>query len=118
MIIDLKAITSIKRARQVHAALMRRLVQQVGQEQANHHDWMCASSAQYKAGGLAWWRDRCQSAAQNIINSGSRISRFIPPSEETLQWGGFLGGETVVYTDSRKAAELAGEVVELVQEAL
>ena len=118
MIIDFKAIASIKTARRVHTALMQRLVQQVGQKQAEHYDWMCANSTQFKANGLAWWRDRCRGAAQNIIGSGSRVSHFIPPSEETLLWGGFLGGETVVYNDPYKAADLAKEVEELVGRAL
>ena len=45
-----------------------------------------------------------------LTDTVSKRSSFIPPSPETLAWGGFLGGETVVYTD-REAEAIAIEEV-------
>ena len=38
-------------------------------------------------------------AANCYVGFMAQQSSFIPPSPETLAWGGFLGGETVVWTD-------------------
>lgn len=50
--------------------------------------------------GVRDFRFNCQSAGNWYGELASRKSTFIPPSEETLAWGGFLGGEYVVTNDS------------------
>lgn len=39
-----------------------------------------------------------------VIDMMSREVAHIPPTEETLAWGGFLGGSTEVWTNSEKEA--------------
>lgn len=62
-------------------------------------------SAESRAGdnfrpeGIAFYRDICLSHANSIIHNASVQQTFIPPSPETLAWGGFLGGEVVTYND-------------------
>jgi hypothetical protein len=43
-------------------------------------------------------------------------SSFIPPSPETLSWGGFLGGTHCHWTDHAAEAEATAEIARLIQE--
>jgi hypothetical protein len=56
-------------------------------------------------------------AANAYVGFVSQQSNFIPPSPETLACGGFLGGETVVWTD-RDAETAAVETVAHIIEAI
>jgi hypothetical protein len=56
-------------------------------------------------------------AANAYVGFVAQQSSFIPPSPETLAWGGFLGGETVVWTDSdaeTAATETVAHIIEAV----
>lgn len=60
-----------------------------------------------KVGGKAWHRELLLTARCGWIASTQKTSTFIPPSEETLSWGGFLGGEFVSTPEMRANAERA-----------
>jgi len=60
-------------------------------------------------------REICMRMATIIVDHGAVSSRFIPPSEETLAWGGFLSGETVVLRDGAADEILTEEVRALAQ---
>lgn len=51
-----------------------------------------------------------------IVHDCSKSSKFIPPSQETLSWGGFLGGDTVVLTDEDAAQEATDKIICLIPE--
>jgi hypothetical protein len=51
------------------------------------------------AKGVRQLRQAAWEMAGCIVQHDSVRARFIGPSPETLSWGGFLGGETVVVTD-------------------
>jgi hypothetical protein len=118
MLQEINTIKSIKTAQSAFASLSSAYAQIVGSANAEHHDWMFRRACHFKPNGLAWWRDRCRSVANNIVQQRSTISTFIQPSQETLQWGGFLGGEHVVYTDEAAEHRAVAEVRDIVAEAL
>lgn len=60
-----------------------------------------------KVGGKAWNRELLKVARNGWIATTQKTSTFIPPSEETLVWGGFLGGEFVTTPEIRNNAEAA-----------
>lgn len=61
------------------------------------------------ARGVRELRRAAMEAACFAVDTLSRKSTFLAPSEETLSWGGFLGGETLVWTDAEaEAAATAG----------
>lgn len=60
------------------------------------------ASDNFKEGGVAYWRDVCLSHANGIMEAASREHHFLEPSKETLDWGGFMGGEYVSWTDARR----------------
>lgn len=62
-----------------------------------------------KVGGKAWQRELLLVARSNWIVTTQKTNVFIPPSEETLAWGGFLGGEFVSPQYMRDEAEQAFE---------
>ena len=62
-----------------------------------------------KVGGKAWWRELLLTARCGWIATTQKTTVFIPPSEETLSWGGFLGGEFVATEALRVSAEQAFE---------
>ena len=49
------------------------------------------------------------------VDNLSRLSHFIPPSQETLNWGGFLGGEHVTYTDEEKSDAATAHIVNMIE---
>ncbi len=59
----------------------------------------------FKVGGKAWQREVLSQARASWIASTQDTVTRIPPSEETLAWGGFLGGEILPNADKRAAAE-------------
>lgn len=69
----------------------------------NEARFLCAGETGVRAA-----RSTAMEMAVSIVWARSRRIRFIPPSPETLTWGGFLGGENCVWTD--KEAEEAAEV--------
>lgn len=62
-----------------------------------------------KVGGKAWMRELLMTARCGWIATTQKTTVFIPPSEETLAWGGFLGGEYVATEALRISAEEAFE---------
>lgn len=60
-----------------------------------------------KVGGKAWKRELLSMAKSGWIATTQMTSVFIPPSEETLSWGGFLGGEVITTEEMRTDAEAA-----------
>lgn len=62
-----------------------------------------------KVGGKAWMREVFSQARSMWIATTQKTTVFIPPSEETLSWGGFLGGEFVATEALRVTAEEAFE---------
>lgn len=62
-----------------------------------------------KVGGKAWQRELLKTARNGWIATTQQTSVFIPPSEETLAWGGFLGGEVIPSAELRQNAEAAFE---------
>jgi hypothetical protein len=82
---------------------------------ANHGvaPWGGGSLAQWDAAkGVRELRQAAMEAACFAVDEASRRSAFIAPSPETLEWGGFLGGSTEVWTDQdaerAATAEIAG----------
>lgn len=101
----INAITDKSKAKALHASLYASYVQRAGEKQAAHLDRMCISGSMWKAEGLAWWKDRCRAMAGAFVDADAKVSHFIPPSPETLAWGGFLGGEHISYMDKAKQAD-------------
>lgn len=62
-----------------------------------------------KVGSEEWVRELVTVARNGWIATTQKTSTFIPPSEETLSWGGFLGGEYVSTESMRVTAEQAFE---------
>lgn len=106
MYAEIKNIKTVARAQQAWEALTASYTQRVGEKTAEHHDWMFARGCEYKAEGLAWWKARCRSVAQNLVQEASTVNHFIPASPETEAWGGFLGGERLVYTNQAEKADM------------
>lgn len=67
---------------------------------ANRIEWLGL-----KVGGKAWNRELLDVARSGWIASLRKTSIAIPPSEETLNAGGFLGGEIIPSAELRAAAE-------------
>jgi hypothetical protein len=53
-------------------------------------------------------------AANCYVGFMAQQSKFIPPSDETLAWGGFLGGETVVWNDRDAEASAINAVRQII----
>jgi hypothetical protein len=47
-------------------------------------------------------REVAMQISNAIVHEIATVSVFIPPSPETIAWGGFLGGTRETYTDSEK----------------
>ena len=62
-----------------------------------------------KVGGKAWERELLSTARSGWIATTQQTTVFLAPSEETLQWGGFLGGEHVATEALRISADEAFE---------
>jgi len=62
-----------------------------------------------KVGGKAWQRELLSQARSGWIGTTQKTTVFLAPSEETLSWGGFLGGEFVATEELRISAERAFE---------
>lgn len=114
---EINSITSIRKAKKVYEALHAVYASIVDEKHLEHADWMFRNSTFYKENGIAWWRDRCVSVADGIINKHAKVNRAIEPSPETLAWGGFLGGERVIYMDKAKEADITARVVSIINEA-
>jgi|WetSurMetagenome_2_1015567.scaffolds.fasta_scaffold00846_20 hypothetical protein len=114
---EIQAIKSIKTLRAVFSALFAHHLEIVGERQARHNDDMFTDGCEFKALGNRWWKERAISVAECIVAKESRRSRFIPPSEETLAWGGFLGGETVHWTDKDAKAAAIETIKKIIAQA-
>ena len=67
------------------------------------------------AKGVRELRHAAMYAATMITDDKSRRSSFIPPSPETLSWGGFLGGESVVWRDDAAYSEAVEECAAIIR---
>lgn len=67
--------------------------------------------ANYKVGGVAYLRNLCVSHANSVIHAACTRQHFQPASDETLAWGGFLGGENLIWTDANALAQAEEEMV-------
>lgn len=63
----------------------------------------------FKVGGKAWEREMIKTARSAWIATTQKTTVFLAPSEETLSWGGFLGGEFVATEELRISADEAFE---------
>ena len=66
------------------------------------------------AKGVREMRHAAMYAAACFVQHMSKRSSFIPPSEETLSWGGFLGGEHVSWTDEDAETAATARVAEII----
>ena len=66
--------------------------------------------------GVSYFRNICLSLANKIVDAASINVHFIPPTEETLSWGGFMGGTDCVWTDRDREKEAEIMVVKLIKE--
>jgi hypothetical protein len=73
------------------------------------------TEARWNERGIRAARAAAMEMAAIIVQRASTSSRFLPPSEETLSWGGFLGGETVVLYDDEAHARATAQIAELVR---
>lgn len=103
--LEINNIKTVAKAEAVYAALSASYAQRVGNKQAEHSDRMFQRGCEFKPNGLAWWKARCRSVAFDVISAESTVNHFIPASPETEQWGGFLGGERLVYTNKAAAED-------------
>lgn len=60
-----------------------------------------------KVGGRAWRREMLNVARSGWIATTQKTFAFLAPSDETLSWGGFLGGEFVTTPEMTAASETA-----------
>lgn len=67
------------------------------------------------AKGVRQLRESAMQAANYAVDEESSRSSFIPPSPETLQWGGFLGGEGLVWTDEGAEAEATARIAKIIE---
>lgn len=78
--------------------------------------WAPTSTDEWAAAkGIRQLREAAWHAAGWAVQAHAQRSRFLPPSEETLSWGGFLGGETVVWSDDDAEAEALDAVRQIIE---
>lgn len=79
--------------------------------------WAKTSTDMWKAAkGVRELRRAAMEAANFAVDTLARKSTFLPPSPETLSWGGFLGGETIVWIDADAESAATAEIIELVRQ--
>jgi len=78
------------------------------------HDF---AGSNFKIGGIAYYRELCLSHANAIVGCASTKSHYIPPTPETMEWGGFLGGTNCVWTDADAHEFATNMVVEQIRAA-
>jgi len=66
------------------------------------------------AKGIRELRTAAMEAASFAVGEMSQRSTFQAPSPETLAWGGFLSGSTLVWTDSEAEAEATAQVAAII----
>ena len=69
------------------------------------------------AKGVRQLRDAAMQVACSTVHALSIRSSFIPPSPETLQWGGFLGGEALSWTDRDAEEQATAAVISIIRRA-
>lgn len=79
-------------------------------------DFVESQEARYAEKGIRAARTAAMEMACSIVHHRATRSSFQAPSEETLSWGGFLGGSTNVWTDEDAQAEATAEICKLVTE--
>ncbi len=67
------------------------------------------------AKGVSQLRVACMEAANFAVGHAAQRSTFQGPSEETLSWGGFLGGSTLVWTDAEAQNAATAEIAKIIK---
>lgn len=97
-------------------ALTANYLAEYGAAHSGATPWSGNTTDQWAAAiGVRALRQAAMEAASFAVGSASQRSRFIPPSPETLSWGGFLGGETVVWTDDAAAESATERVAQIIE---
>lgn len=114
---EINSIKSVAKARKIFNTLSAELVSMVGEKQAMHSDKMfrIGSGMSLTENGLAWWKARIRAVAYDISHKASASQHFIPPSPETLAWGGFLGGETLYMRDKQAEIIAENKIIQIVK---
>jgi hypothetical protein len=60
-------------------------------------------------------RTAAMEAANFAVGLASQRSTYLAPTQETLSWGGFLGGETVVWKDADAQEAAIAHVAEIIK---
>ena len=82
----------------------------------NQAPWAATSTDEWAAAkGVRQLREAAMQAASWAVHAHAQRSNFLPPSEETLSWGGFMGGETVVWADDTAEAEAIEAVRKIIE---
>ena len=69
------------------------------------------------AKGVRELRTAAMEAANFAVSEMSQRSTFQSPSPETLAWGGFLGGSTLVWTDDDAEAQATVKIAAIIASA-
>lgn len=67
------------------------------------------------AKGVRELRTAAMEMASFTVHAASIRSSFQAPSEETLSWGGFLGGSNLVWMDDDAAAQATAEIASIIK---
>lgn len=65
--------------------------------------------------GIRNAREAAMRMAVEIVLTRAVSGRFIPPSPETLSWGGLLGGETVTLRDNEIEEKMTAAIDRLIK---
>ena len=90
-------------------AMKARYVESLGGKVAYCHEMALAEWDAVK--GVGGKRLALVQMAVGLAHKASICSHFQQPSEETLAWGGFLGGTHLVWTNEEAAEQATGELL-------
>lgn len=68
------------------------------------------------AKGIGQLRTAAMEMANCAVHCSATRSSFSAPSQETLSWGGFLGGEVLVWNDNEAEAAAVAEIEAIIGE--
>lgn len=96
--------------------LLTALRRMVSEQRAAKNHTMPYEEEYQSARGIRDKRNLAMMYACTFVRDGFKKSHFIPPSPETLQWGGFLGGEHVIVRGHEAEAEAEKVVINLTRQ--
>lgn len=86
--------------KRLNAALVENYLAVYAEAHNGAEPWAGTSTDVWNAAkGVRELREAAYQAATFAVHAAAQRSSFIPPSPETLSWGGFLGGTSCVWTD-------------------